>query len=228
MRWYKTSLGKKYLMAVTGLLMVLFVIAHMLGNLSIFGGANGINAYAEHLRAFPPLLWIFRVVMLCALVLHVWTGLSLYLENKAARPVNYAQKESLKTTFSARNMIWTGLLLLAFIIFHLLQFTFQLPGLVQQGAKANLVALHGAMVPNVFDMVVSALQNFPMALLYVVAMIILLLHLRHGIQSFFQSLGWTNDKTFPVIGTGGRWVAGLVVLGFVFIPVLIFFGVVKL
>src|SRR5512145_2119025 len=123
MSWYKTSLGKKFIMAITGLLMVVFVVAHMLGNMSIFGGENGLNAYAEHLRAFPPALWAFRGVMVVAFLVHIWTGFTLYLENKAARPVDYAKKVNEKTTFSAQTMIWTGLILGAFVIYHLLHFT---------------------------------------------------------------------------------------------------------
>jgi succinate dehydrogenase / fumarate reductase cytochrome b subunit len=216
MRWYNTSLGKKFIMAITGLLMVLFVVAHMLGNMSIFGGENGLNAYAEHLRAFPPALWAFRAVMVGAFLVHIWMGLSLYLENKAARPVQYAKKVNDKTTFSAQTMIWTGLILGAFIVYHLLHFTLHaVPGVVTgEDAEGRF---------NVFAMVVDAFRNFPITLVYVAAMVVLLLHLRHGIQSFFQSLGLTNDSTQPKLVTGGRWVAGVVAIGFLAIPVLIFF-----
>lgn len=223
MRWYKTSLGKKYIMAVTGLLMVGFVIAHMLGNLSIFGGANGINSYAEHLRAFPPLLWAFRGVMALAFVVHIWMGFSLYLENKAARPVQYANKKNERTTFSARTMIWTGLLLGAFVIYHLLHFT--LHALNPEFAQM-VEPVTGRF--NVFEMVVTSFNKFGVSVLYVAAMIVLLLHLRHGVQSFFQSLGWTNERTHCGIETGGRWMGGLVAFGFLFIPVIVYFGLIKL
>jgi succinate dehydrogenase / fumarate reductase cytochrome b subunit len=124
MRWYKTSLGKKYIMGVTGLILIGFILGHMGGNLSVFAGPSGINGYAEHLRAFPPFLWGFRAVMAFAFALHIWMGITLYLENKAARPVAYAKKVNDRTSFAAQNMIWTGLLLLAFVVYHLLQFTF--------------------------------------------------------------------------------------------------------
>ena len=222
MRWYNSSIGKKFIMGLTGALMVLFIIAHMLGNLTIFAGPNGLDAYAEHLRTIPPLLWIFRAVMLCALVLHVWTGFSLYLENKAARPVGYQMKQNQKTTFSAENMIWTGLLLLVFIVYHLLQVTFHATNPTTYGF------MDAAGRPDVFKMVVLNLQHFGIAAVYAAAMIVLLLHLRHGVQSLFQSLGLTNDSTLPKLETGGRWTAGILMLGFILIPITIFFGVVKL
>ena len=209
MRWYKTSLGKKFIMAITGLLMVLFVVAHMLGNMTTFGGENGLNAYAEHLRVFPPALYAFRAVMALAFVVHIWIGITLYLENKAARPVDYAKKQNDKTTFSALTMLWTGLLLGAFVIYHLLHFTLHaVPGVVTgEDALGRF---------NVFAMVTSAFHQFPIAFVYVIAMVILLLHLRHGIQSFFQSLGLTNDSTQPPLITGGRWAAGVVAIGFAY------------
>jgi len=217
MRWYTTSLGKKFIMAITGLLMVLFVVAHMLGNMTTFGGENGLNAYAEHLRAFPPALYAFRAVMALAFVVHVWMGIKLYLENKAARPVDYAKKQNDKTTFSAQTMIWTGVVLGVFVIYHLLHFTIH-------AFNPEFNALVDAMGRfNVFAMVTSAFHQFPITFIYVAAMVFLLLHLRHGIQSFFQSLGLTNDATQPCLITGGRWVAGLLAIGFLVIPVLIFF-----
>jgi len=217
MRWYSTSLGKKFIMAITGLLMVLFIVAHMLGNMTTFGGENGLNAYAEHLRAFPPALYAFRAVMALAFVVHVWMGFTLYIQNKAARPVDYAKKQNDKTTFSAQTMIWTGLILGAFVIYHLLHFTLH-------AFNPEFNALVDAMGRfNVFAMVSSAFHQFPIAFVYVAAMVVLLLHLRHGIQSFFQSLGLTNDSTQPLLVTGGRWAAGALAIGFLVIPVLIFF-----
>lgn len=220
MRWYKTSLGKKFIMGITGFAMVGFAIAHMLGNLSIFGGANGINAYAEHLRVFPPGLWAFRGVMLVAFVLHIWTGITLYLENKAARPVQYAMKKNDRTTFSAETMIWTGILLGAFVVYHLLHFTVH----AFNPEFNQLVDTLGRF--DVFAMVSGSFSNFVVSFFYVAAMVVLLLHLRHGIQSFFQSLGLTNDATLPKLTTGGRWAAGVVAIGFLFTPVLLYFNVI--
>lgn len=227
MQWYKSSLGKKFIMAVTGLMMVLFVIAHMFGNFTIFGGADGINAYAAHLRAIPPLLWIFRAVMLAAFVVHIWMGISLYLENKAARPVEYAMKKNQRTSFSARTMVWTGVLLGVFVVYHLLHFTTHVaisPD-IAAGVGANFDPLER---PDVFKMVVLSFNQALVAVVYLAAMIILLLHLAHGIQSFFQSLGASNDQTLPVLEKVGRGVAFVLMLGFVLVPLSIFFGAIKL
>ncbi|MEJ2698584.1 MAG: succinate dehydrogenase cytochrome b subunit [Desulfuromonadales bacterium] len=221
MRWYKTSLGKKYIMGVTGLILIGFILGHMGGNLSVFAGPSGINGYAEHLRAFPPFLWGFRAVMAFAFALHIWMGITLYLENKAARPVAYAKKVNDRTSFAAQNMIWTGLLLLAFVVYHLLQFTFHT---FNPEFNSLTTVLKGETVFNVYAMVSSSFHKFGIALVYAVAMIILLLHVSHGFQSFFQSLGWTNDRTKPGLEKSSRVVAFVVMLGFIIIPIAFFFG----
>lgn len=221
MQWLSSSLGKKYVMGITGFLMVFFVLAHMLGNLSTFGGAEGLNAYAEHLRAFPPILWAFRAVMALAIVLHAFFGILLYLQNKLARPVDYANKKNERTSFSARTMVWTGLLLGTFVVLHLLHFTLHL------GNPQWHEMLDAAGRFDVFQMVSSSLQQGGIAIFYLVAMVILLLHLLHGVQSFFQSLGLTNEHTFCTINAGGKLVAFVVALGFVLIPLTILFGIVK-
>ncbi len=227
MQWYKSSLGKKFIMAVTGLIMVLFVIAHMFGNLTIFAGAGGINAYAVHLRAVPPLLWVFRVVMAAAFLVHIWIGINLYLENKSARPVEYAMKKNERTSFSARTMVWTGLLLGAFIIYHLLHFTLHvaISPEVAAGVGANFDPLQR---PDVFKMVVLSFRQALVSLVYLAAMVLLLLHLAHGVQSFIQSLGANNDRTLPVFEKWGRGLAFVLMLGFALVPITIFFGMIKL
>lgn len=223
----QSSVGRKLLMAATGLILVLFVVVHLLGNSSIFLGPNGINAYAEHLHSLGPLVWVFRLVMLIVIGIHIALGVQLTLENQSARPLAYSVKENLRATFSSRTMIISGLVLLAFIIYHLLQFTVQLPSLTPVGAKAHLTGLHGEMVPNVFAMVVSTFHSLFVVLVYVVGMIFLFLHLGHGVQSFFQTFGLTNDKTFPGIGVFGKVVAFVLLLGYVSIPLLIIIGAVN-
>jgi succinate dehydrogenase cytochrome b subunit len=223
----QSSVGRKLLMAVTGLILLLFVVVHLLGNSSIFIGPNGINAYAEHLHSLGPLVWVFRLVMLAVISVHIALGVQLTLENQSARPLAYSVKENLKATFSSRTMIISGLVLLAFIIYHLLQFTVQLPGFTPFGAKAHLAELHGNMVPNVFGMVVSTFHSLFVVLVYVVGMIFLFLHLGHGVQSFFQTLGLTNDKTFEDVGVFGKVVAFVLLLGYVSIPLLIIIGAVN-
>jgi succinate dehydrogenase / fumarate reductase cytochrome b subunit len=212
----------KYVMALTGFFLVFFALAHMLGNLSTFGGAEGLNAYAEHLRAFPPVLWAFRALMAGALVLHLFFGLTLYLQNKAARPINYACKKNERTTFSAQSMVWTGLLLLVFVVIHLVQFTFH--GLLPSGAIIeNTAAGHF----NVFAMVATSLNSGGMTAFYLASVVVLLLHILHGAASFLQSLGATNENTFCAITSSGKCVAFVIALGFVLVPLSVLFGIVK-
>jgi len=222
MRWLSSSLGMKYVMGLTGFFLVFFALAHMLGNLSTFGGEAGLNGYAEHLRAFPPVLWAFRAMMAGAVVLHLFFGLTLYLQNKAARPVDYACKKNERTSFSAQTMVWTGLLLLVFVVIHLVQFTFH--GLLPSGAIIeNTAAGHF----NVFAMVSSSLSSGLMALFYLASVVVLLLHILHGAASFLQSLGVTNENTFCAITTGGKLAAFVIGLGFVLVPLSVLFGLVK-
>lgn len=220
MRLFSDSIGRKVVMAVTGLLMVLFVVGHLLGNLSIFAGPNGINAYAEHLHQLAPLVWATRIVMGVAVVVHVILAIQVTLENQAAKPIKYqAPPRYLKATLAGRTMIWTGLILGAFIVYHLLQFTLRV--------TPNLVLGQDLMGRfDVFGMVVSDFRVGLIALVYVVGMVGLFLHLRHGIQSTFQTLGLSNAVLLPRYGALGMVLSGIFLVGFVAIPVAIFVGIV--
>ncbi|MDY0384114.1 MAG: succinate dehydrogenase cytochrome b subunit [Geobacter sp.] len=221
MEFLSTSIGRKIVMAVTGFSMVLFAIVHLLGNSSIFAGAGGINAYAQHLHSMPlPIIMGFRLVLLAIFLVHVIFGIQLTIENRSATPQTYAVKATRKTTFASENMIWTGLLLGAFIIYHLLHFTLRVtPGLT----LTNDASGHF----DVFAMVASSFSSFAGTGIYAAAMVVLFLHLFHGIQSFFQTIGWSNDCTQPTIIKVGNLVALVVFLGFVAIPLSIFFGILK-
>ncbi len=217
MRLFSDSIGRKVVMAITGLVMVLFVVAHLLGNFSIFAGPNGINAYAEKLHALGALVWVERVVMLAAVILHIVLGLTVTLENSSAKPTAYAVTRRLRATFGGRTMIWTGLILLLFIGYHLLQFTIRVtPDVILQNDAQNRF--------DVFAMVVHSFRLAPIALVYVVGMIALFLHLSHGIQSSFQTLGLSNAKLLPAYGRWGRVVSVIFLIGFGSIPVLILAG----
>lgn len=215
----QSSVGRKIAMALTGVMMVLFVVAHMLGNLTIF--ASLINAYAQHLHALSVPVWIYRMVMLAAIILHTFLGIQLTLENRAAKPQRNAQTKYRSVTFAGETMIWTGLLLLAFIMYHLLHFTLRItnPGI------SNFVDALGR--PDVYKMVVLSFQNYLISVVYVVAMIILFLHLNHGIQSFVQTLGWNNDRTLPVVRRTGFVVSVILLVGFVAIPVTVIIGILR-
>jgi len=218
MRLLSDSIGRKAVVAVTGLFMVLFVVVHLLGNSTIFVGPDGINAYAEKLHGLGPFVWAFRLVMLCLLLLHVIFAVLLTLENRAANPEKYAVKKMLKANFASETMIWTGLLLLAFLVYHLLQFTVRItPDIVLGNDAKNRV--------DVFTLVFTSFRITPIALLYVAAMVTLFLHLSHGIQSIFQSIGLNNDKTMPQFSALGKVLSAIFLVGYSAIPVLILVGI---
>jgi len=204
MRLFSDSIGRKVVMAITGLLMVLFAIGHLLGNMTIFK-PGGINAYAEGLHKLVPVVWGNRIVMGIAVVLHVIIAIQITLENNAAKPDKYAVSRSLRATFASKNMIWTGLLVGAFITYHLLHFTFQV-----LGVDAQTLTVHG--------MVVAGLGG-AIGFVYVVAMLALFLHLLHGIQSLFQTVGLSNAIMLPRYGLVGKLLSAIFLFGFGSIPV---------
>ena len=221
MQLFTSSIGRKILMAITGLFLALFAVVHLIGNTTIFGWlSGGINAYAHHLHAFPPMVWAFRAVMLAIVAVHIWFGIQLTVENSGGRPKQYAVKSTQKATFASENMIWTGLLLLAFIVYHLLHFTAKVvPGM------ELVIGPEGAV--DVFVMVVAAFKNIAISGIYAAAMVTLFLHLSHGIQSIFQTFGITTDKTMPVIVKTGTFVALVLFLGYVAVPLTIFLNILK-
>lgn len=216
-----SSVGKKVLMAVTGQLLILFIIVHAAGNSTIY--FSSLNTYAEHLRSFFPLVWANRLVMLTAISVHIISGIQLTFENRTAKPERYAVKKNLRTTFASRSMIWTGLAIAAFLIYHLLHFTFQ----VTQPAFAASVNPDPAGRPDVSAMVIAGFQNIWISLAYIVSMTALLLHLMHGIESSFQSLGLNNERTHPVVEKAGLAAAYILFIAYTAIPIFILFGMMK-
>jgi len=218
MRFLFSSIGRKILMAITGLFMLMFVVAHLAGNMTIYGIIpGGINAYAHHLHSFPPLLWGARAFMLAVVLVHLYFGIQLTVENSDCRQRKYAARTFNKNTFFSENMIWTGLLLLLFIVFHLLHFTVKaFPGM-------NLILDSGGAV-DVFAMALSSFRNISYVGIYVFAMAALFFHISHGLQSLFQTLGLSNDRFRPYLTKGGILLALAVFLGFVSIPVSILFN----
>ena len=218
MRLLSSTVGRKAVMAITGFVMVVFVLVHLLGNTTIFSGPGGINAYSAKLHGLGPFVWVFRLFLAAMLALHVVFGTLLTLENRAANPGKYAVKKMLKATFAGETMIWTGALMLAFLVYHLVQFTVRVTPDILPEARAVIPG-------NVFAMVVHSFRITPIALVYVAAMVALFLHLSHGIQSFFQTLGWNNDKTQPGITVAGKAVSFVLLAGYVLIPVSILAGI---
>jgi succinate dehydrogenase / fumarate reductase, cytochrome b subunit len=219
MQLLTSSIGRKILMAITGQAMVLFAVIHLLGNSSIFGWLpGGINSYAHHLHSLPaPIIIGFRLGLLVFVCVHIWFGIQLTIENSGGRPKQYAVKSTQKATFASENMIWTGVLLMAFIIYHLAHFTFQ----VISPETAALSHPDSLGNPNVLGMVLAAFQNMLVTLIYAGAMLILFLHLSHGIQSFFQTLGWSNDRVQPFITKAGTLAALALFLGYAAVPLTI-------
>ncbi|MBC8018392.1 MAG: succinate dehydrogenase cytochrome b subunit [Verrucomicrobia bacterium] len=219
MQLLTSSIGRKILMAITGQAMVLFAVIHLLGNSSIFGWLQGgINAYAHHLHSLPaPVIIGFRLGLLVFACVHIWFGIQLTIENRGGRPRQYAVKSTQKTTFAGENMIWTGILLVAFILYHLLHFTFQILS-PESAALSHPDSLGN---PDVLGMVVAAFQNMFVTLIYSGSMVVLFLHLSHGIQSFFQTLGWSNDRIHPFITRAGTLAALALFFGYAAVPLTI-------
>ena len=221
MRFWQSSVGRKLLISITGVLMVLFVVFHALGNSTIY--FHWINTYSEHLHALPALIWAYRVFMLTVLSVHVFFTIQLTLENNEAKPLAYVCKRNLSATFASKNMIWTGTAIAIYLVYHLLHFTVQVIN-PEFAAMQHADALGR---PDVYEMVVGNFQNFFTSLIYIFAMAALALHLTHGIQSLFQTLGLNNEKTMPPIITAGAITALVLSLLYISIPVLVLAGILK-
>jgi succinate dehydrogenase / fumarate reductase cytochrome b subunit len=201
-------------MAVTGLLLVGFIIVHLLGNLSVFAGSEAINIYAERLHSLGPVVWIFRLVMLVLFAVHIVFGIQLTVQNSAATPEQYAIKNFEKATFSSRSMIWTGCILLAFLLYHLLHFTVRVVHTDAISAVNNLV--NGR--PDVFTMIGNSFNITAIVVVYALAMIALGFHLFHGIQSFVQTIGLSNGASQEKVTYIGRLAAIVFAVLYIAIP----------
>jgi succinate dehydrogenase / fumarate reductase cytochrome b subunit len=217
----KSSLGSKYVMAVTGLGLVGFVIVHMLGNLQLFLGPDALNAYAKSLKSIPELLWAARLGLLAIFVLHIVYSIRLTLHNRGARPIPYAfTKQYREATFASRTMIYTGLVLLAFVIFHLAHFTFFLI----DPSYMNLVDEQGR--HDVYRMTIYGFRNPVVTASYVLAMFFLALHLSHGFQSAFQSLGLNHPRWMSLLKKTSLAIAVIVFTGNISMPLFVLFRLV--
>jgi succinate dehydrogenase / fumarate reductase, cytochrome b subunit len=220
MQFLSSNVGRKVLMAISGLFMLFFVTVHLMGNSTIFIGPSTLNSYAEHLHGLGPLVWIFRIFMLLMLVVHLYFGITLTLENNAANPSKYAKSRKLRATFASQSMIWTGLLILAFLVYHLLQFTMRVTPDILPAAVADRPG-------DVYGMVLGSFHIYTIALVYVAAMVTLFFHLSHGIQSLFQTVGCSNDNTLPKVTMVGKLISVLFLVGYSAIPVFVLAGILK-
>ncbi len=218
-----SSLGKKYIMAVSGFVLVLFVIGHLAGNLQIFLGREAINRYGHFLQSNPELIWPARLFLLLMVGLHIWSAITLSLENKAARPVAYAQYQPIGSTYASRTMLVGGLIVLVFIIYHLLHYTVQVQYINLTGQ--NFVDFTDPEKRHdIFKMMVVGFSNVWVSLFYIVGLGLLCLHLSHGASSMFQSLGWKNEAYRPFLDKAACVLAAVIFVGYVSIPVAILLG----
>ncbi len=227
---YSTAVGKKYVMAVTGISMMGFVLFHMIGNLKMYAGAADLNHYAHFLQTllYPlapkgVVLWILRGGLITMLFLHLHAAWSLTRLNRQARPVKYQSARDYQiANFASRTMRWSGIIVLSFIVWHLLDLTFG----VTNAHVGTMVMDHGEEIKDVYGSVVYTFDRIPVALFYVIANILLGIHLFHGSWSIFQSMGWNNprfNKWRRAFATG---FAAVVVIGNVSFPVAAMAGIV--
>jgi succinate dehydrogenase / fumarate reductase cytochrome b subunit len=220
---FDSSVGAKILVGLTGVGLVLFVIFHMIGNLKIFQGPAAINKYAYFLKHdIGGLLWLARAGLLFIFVLHLALAIRLKLRSAAARPIAYAHPGSVQAGVASRTMIWTGIVILLFTLFHLAHFTFawvsgvEVPGPTGQPVWTNYLDLKDRTDPlrhDVYEMMVAGFSNVPIVILYLVAQVFLFVHLRHGIPSVFQTLGLKNARFRGPIDVLGLVLALAILVG---------------
>jgi len=208
-------------MALTGKFLLLFLLVHAAGNATFWAG--GINSYAAHLHALPPLVWAFRCGLLALFSLHVWQGIALTLENRAAGGGGYAVTAYRRATIASRSMVWSGLTVAGFLIYHLLHLTVQV--LYPETAAATHADALGR--PDVHLMLVAGFYSAGATAVYVVGMIALGLHLFHGIASSVQTFGLNGPRSFPWLERAGAALALLVAAAFIAIPAGILAGLVR-
>lgn len=219
--FYQTSIGKKWIVALTAIPLLAYVIGHMLGNLQIFYSPEQINNYAHFLHSHMVWLWIIRCFLIFCFVVHIVTALGLAVRNRLARPERYAVFKTQATTYAARTMWVSGIVLLCFVIFHLLQFT----SMTINSDYKSLVDANGH--HDVYRMIVIAFHQPWAIAVYFIGMIVLCAHLYHGFSSFLQTLGINSVKVHCHLVVIGRILAILIFLGYISIPVSVMLGILK-
>ncbi len=224
-RFGRSSIGAKFVLAVTGVLLFLFVVAHLLGNLQMFAGPDKINHYGEALRQLGPLLWIARIGLLALAVVHVSSALRVHKLNEAARPVPYVKLAHRQVKPQTRLMFTSGLVLLGYVVFHLAHFTW---GLVHPELYALTEKLaDGSVRHDVYAMLIGSFSEVWLVAVYVAAMAFLALHLAHGLSSVPQTFGWNHGKYACLFRALGPGIAALIFLGYVSIPVAVLMGILR-
>ena len=213
-RFYESTIGKKAVMAVSGLILFGFVLGHLIGNLQIYEGADKLNRYAVFLRSLPAALWGARITLLVMVLLHIWSSLQLAARKWNARPIGYKKKKATESSYASRTMYWSGPIILAFVIYHLLDFTFGTlnPNFQEGDVYHNVIASFSVPVVSAF---------------YIIAMILLCMHLYHGVWSMFQTLGFHHPRHTAMLKRAAKVVAILIAAGNISIPVAVLTGLVS-
>jgi len=224
----KSSLGMKYVMAATGAVLFLFVVGHLVGNLQVFGPPELINGYAHCLNSKPLLLWGVRLGLLAVLTLHVVTAVQLTLRNKDARPIGYLGGEGYGSTWQSRYMLVSGLVILAFVAYHLAHFTALLPWVNGVGDFRKLEATlpGGVKAHDVYAMMILGFQVWWVVLLYLAAQALLFIHLGHGLAAMFQSVGLRDHNWWPRIQFFAKATSIAIFIGYALIPISIYMHVI--
>lgn len=213
-RFYDSTIGKKAVMAVTGLVLFGFLVVHMLGNLQVFLGAEVMDRYAAMLHGTPELIWGSRSVLLVSVLLHIWASIQLTAVKSAARPVGYVKPGNVQATKASTTMMLSGPVIGAFVVGHLLHLT---TGTIHP----HFVELHA------YENVVLGFQNPIASGLYIIAMLFVGLHLSHGIWSLFQSLGFSHPRYTPKIKAFAAVFSWLLIAGFISVPIAVLTGIVN-
>lgn len=219
-----STVGGKFLVALTGLALTGFVIIHMLGNLQIFLGPDAINEYAHKLKDLGPLLWAARAGLLLVFIIHIWAAIKLKMRSQQARPVAYAHERTVQASIASRYMLLSGLIIFAFVVFHINHFTLgsiqPVPAPPAKEGEAQVERIEKSFLelrddknrPDVYRMMIYGFTSPPIAILYIVCQLILMLHMSHGVASTFQSLGWNTPRTQSTFMALG-WIVTLAVGG---------------
>jgi len=218
-----SSIGKKWIVALTGLVLVAYVLGHLAGNLQIFlPNKARINAYGAFLHSLGPMLWAIRAFLIACFVIHIVTTIQLAIENRRARPERYEGARYKRATWEGRSMVMSGLIVFCFVVFHILHFTTN----TIRPDFANLKEMmpDGTERHDVFRMVVLGFQSWPASCFYILGMILLCMHLSHGFGSLVQTLGLNSTRLAPWLERGGRVLAVIICLGYIAIPIAVMTG----